>query len=345
MYLFRQKGRHHWHIRWDQGGERHEVSTGTDDRLQAERIRLALREARERAVDSRRVDALLRSVYPEHRSRTVPMDQALEIYQAAAGDSPRTRTVASHWRQFAAWCLAKRPGVTALQDVDVAVCRAYAAGQQGAPPKTVANRVRDCARLWRVVAPEAGIALDPWKGVRLSVAAARPARALTQLEFDALLAATAGTEYAGAILVGWYTGLRYRDCAHLHWASVMDGALEIRPHKTAAHGIEVRIPLHARLAAYLEGLPRRGEWVFPELQESYGRRGTARRFAQACRAAGVSHTGITFHSLRHAFVTRLAEAGVPEDVRRRLAGHSSAATHDRYAHDSVAQREAISRLS
>ena len=343
MYLFRQAGRNHWQIRWKQAGKRHEVSSGTEDRLEAERVLLAMREAVERRAGSRRVEELLRSVFPEHRSKAVPLDQAAALYAGQVVASTHTRKVASHWGQFARWCLAHRPGVADLQDVDVAVCRAFAAAQIGAA-KTVANRVRDCARLWRVVAPLAGLAADPWRGMRLSVAAATPGRALTVAECDALLAATAGTEYHGAILVGLYTGLRYNDIAHLTWSEIGPEAIRLRPRKTQAHGIAVAIPLHPRLGAYLAALPRPGADVFPDLAESYLRRGTARRFMQACRAAGVPHKGITFHSLRHTFVTRLAEAGVPEDVRRRLAGHSNAVTHDRYAHDLEAQRAAIGRL-
>ena len=62
------------------------------------------------------------------------------------------------------------------------------------------------------------------------------------------------------------------------------------------------------------------------------------------RAAGISHDGITFHSLRHTFVTRLADAGVPESVRRQLVGHSNAATHDRYDHSTDPARLAIDAL-
>lgn len=343
MHLFRQSGRRRWQIRWKAAGVRRQVSTGTDDRLQAERVLLALREAVERQAGSRRVEELLRAVYPEHRTRAVSLEQAAELYRGEVTDSQRTRLVASHWQGFASWCLRSRPGVTDLQDVDAAVCRAFAAAQKGAP-KTVANRVRDCARLWRVVAPVAGLSTDPWRMVRVATAPAQPGRALRQDELDALLKATAGTEYHGALLVGWYTGLRYRDVANLRWDAIVDGAIDLRPHKTVAHAIAVWIPLHDALKAYLAGLPRVEPWVFPELAAGYAKRGTARLFAKACRAAGVPHKGITFHSLRHAFVSRLAEAGVPEDVRRRLAGHSNAATHDRYTHDLEAQRAAIGKL-
>jgi integrase len=39
-----------------------------------------------------------------------------------------------------------------------------------------------------------------------------------------------------------------------------------------------------------------------------------------------------YHSLRHSFVSRLANLEVLPDVRRQLAGHSSDEIHRRYVH-------------
>ena len=40
----------------------------------------------------------------------------------------------------------------------------------------------------------------------------------------------------------------------------------------------------------------------------------------------------TFHSLRHAFVSRMANAGISEDVRASLAGHADPKETTRYSH-------------
>ena len=40
----------------------------------------------------------------------------------------------------------------------------------------------------------------------------------------------------------------------------------------------------------------------------------------------------TFHSLRHSFNSALANAGVSEEVRMKLTGHSSKAMNARYTH-------------
>ena len=44
----------------------------------------------------------------------------------------------------------------------------------------------------------------------------------------------------------------------------------------------------------------------------------------------------TFHSLRHSFNSALANAGVAEEIRMKLTGHSSKAMNERYTHLQVA---------
>ena len=40
------------------------------------------------------------------------------------------------------------------------------------------------------------------------------------------------------------------------------------------------------------------------------------------------------HSFRHTFITKLAEAGVPRELRMAIAGHEGSDAHDRYTHAS-----------
>jgi integrase len=52
-----------------------------------------------------------------------------------------------------------------------------------------------------------------------------------------------------------------------------------------------------------------------------------------------------FHSLRHSFVSRLANAEVSADVRKQIVGHSSDEIHQRYVHLELAlQKSALSKL-
>ena len=49
-------------------------------------------------------------------------------------------------------------------------------------------------------------------------------------------------------------------------------------------------------------------------------------------AAGITDPSITFHSWRHTFRTRLAEAGVSDDLAKRLGGWTNDKIIERYDH-------------
>ena len=52
-----------------------------------------------------------------------------------------------------------------------------------------------------------------------------------------------------------------------------------------------------------------------------------------------------FHSLRHTFVSELANADVPSDVRRQISGHNDEKIHERYTHLGLeTKRRALAHL-
>ena len=64
------------------------------------------------------------------------------------------------------------------------------------------------------------------------------------------------------------------------------------------------------------------------------KRGKGRRFKM-----------LGFHSLRHTFVSELANADVPADVRRQISGHNDEKIHERYTHlDPRPKRRALTNL-
>jgi hypothetical protein len=63
MYLYRQSGRLTWQIRWWAKGLKRQVSTGSPDRNDAERILLTMREATQGRADERRIETLLRAAF------------------------------------------------------------------------------------------------------------------------------------------------------------------------------------------------------------------------------------------------------------------------------------------
>lgn len=340
VYLFKQKGRHTWQIRWWADGVKRQTSTGTADRAKAELVLLSMRMAVRGQAAEDTVERLLRAAFPGRASAGIDLDEAIAEYQRERGNTHRAQLVVWRWKAFCRWVAACRPGIRTLQAIDPACTRAFAESLVDRASGTRAGIVHACAAFYRVVAPLHSIVADPWKGIRVPVVTSAR-RDLTQDECRALIGAATG-DYRLALVIGIFTGLRYGDIAHLSWDQVDGGCIRIEPSKTKRRGTRVSIPLHPDI---LDALPPRATgYIMPELARTYGKTHYATRFADLCTAAGIDSAGISFHSLRHTFITRLAEAHVPREVRMRLAGHSSADTHDDYTHDAVAQRRAVEAL-
>jgi len=94
------------------------------------------------------------------------------------------------------------------------------------------------------------------------------------------------------------------------------------------------------------------------LRGTGGNRGLSAQFQRVMQSAGVySDRGIEkkgkgrqfrtlgFHSLGHTFVSELANADVPADVRRQISGHNDEKIHERYTHlDVETKRRALAHL-
>ena len=63
------------------------------------------------------------------------------------------------------------------------------------------------------------------------------------------------------------------------------------------------------------------------------------------KGKGRGFAAFSFHSLRHSFISRLANADITADVRKEIVGHTSDDIHRRYTHlDLTTQQRALDRL-
>jgi integrase len=156
----------------------------------------------------------------------------------------------------------------------------------------------------------------------------------------------AGEDWRGAILFAFYTGARLQDVANLRWESIdlHKKLISYIPRKTRGR---VFVPIHPELESYLLNLPapESGKaFLFPKLaghDTSPLSKAFGRIMAQAKIKGGISRTAskegrtvrtLTFHSLRHSFNSAMANAGVAEEIRMKLAGHSTREVHAKYTH-------------
>lgn len=172
-------------------------------------------------------------------------------------------------------------------------------------------------------------------------------------------------DWKTTIMIGALTGLRLGDTCNLRWSSVdlVAKVLRVRPEKTKRQAKDVVIPLHPDLEARLLALPgsdNPAAFISPSLAgvKIGGRSGLSRQFQRIMEEAGIDNetlaggdgkgrrmSALGFHSLRHYYVSALAEAGVAQDVRMALAGHSSAKVSELYTHRGLATlTQAVAKL-
>lgn len=114
-------------------------------------------------------------------------------------------------------------------------------------------------------------------------------------------------------------GCRREELTHLRWAEVDFTWRSLRlGDKTEDERI---VPLTPHVAALIEALPRRNEWVFSSLASESGRLAEPRyAHNQAVKNAGLPH--LTLHGLRRSFATLSEWVEMPAGIGAQIQGHA-----------------------
>jgi integrase len=144
-------------------------------------------------------------------------------------------------------------------------------------------------------------------------------------------------DFKWGALLGLYTGARLREIAQLDMGDIRQEGdiwyIDINadaPNKSLkTHAAKRRVPLHSELIrlGFLDWVATKpeGQRLFLSFsfnaKEGYGRN-LGRWFNTVfLPGLGLKESGLVFHSLRHTMVTRLAQAGVPEQLYQEIVGH------------------------
>ncbi len=171
-------------------------------------------------------------------------------------------------------------------------------------------------------------------------------------------------EWKTCIQVGFYTGVRLGDAVGMPLSAFDFEAhvLKLRPQKTSRKKRDLIIPLHPQLEAHILDTPveDKQESLCPTLakRKVSGKYGLSIQFHKIMAEADIKQETIaaggksghefnkfTFHSLRHSFISEMANAGIAPDVRQLLAGHSDDRSHAVYTHTQIdTLRAAVKKL-
>jgi integrase len=194
---------------------------------------------------------------------------------------------------------------------------------------------------------------NPCKGVkRFDVAAGTPSCLSWEDEELLMAAAWNGPDYLPRLIqLGTGTGMRQCEMRHLRKEDVdlVRGTLYVTDTKWKNDPRRTKgIPLSSEIVEMLREWMSltSSEWVFPSPQDA--RRPIAQptinqALTYACQRAKIKTIG--FHALRHAFGTRLGEAGERLEVIAELMGHSKIEMTRVYVHPSLgSKKEAVKKV-
>ena len=231
--------------------------------------------------------------------------------------------------------LAAGLGDCELADVKPAAVKAWHGARAGVvAPATLAVDTVVVQRLFRSAVKEELLPTDPTEALD-RVPVDRQAKALDATWAGAHQAVSehADEPYRAALLLILQSGVRIGELLHLRWQDVTEGGLDVRPHdgwKPKSSASCRRIPQTAEAVeclSVLKGCARNG-YVCD--MRSQAEKHLRQALARACEAAGIAPLKV--HDLRHLFITHHAEINTHIEVVRKLAGHASVTTTQRYFH-------------
>lgn len=354
----------YWQCKVVVNGVPHYKATGTASKVEAKKIleefarpfmassdveRLESIEARIKAKETEAAES-------ESDYSNVRLDLVLDRYYATANArqvSDDTRALYERYlTKMTTWAKDNAPDVKKVKDVDKAFAERFL---EWLKPSVSAGYFNCALAMLRKVWKEFGrlskhrcFKENPWDGYRYKTADLSVKRPLTQDEIARLFKAIDDPDTRTLFSIGLYTGLRLVDCCKLKWKDVdlERRLMKVTPVKTRRYGVSVTIPMHPVLWTELKtrsmALAEPGsesEYVCPSLVRWYDNGRGHDRLGKVFDKAGIGRkadgrVAVSFHSLRHTFVSMSVSAGVPLDVVRQIVGHASTKMTEHYSHAS-----------
>jgi len=205
---------------------------------------------------------------------------------------------------------------------------------------------------------------NPAMGVELPNGRSLKKRFFSAEQVDLLLDHAPDREWHRLIRLAYYTGARLGDLKDLRRSEIdlVRRILTFTPKKQrrSKEPESLTIPLHPDVIGDLGDLDPTSEYIFPTLSKKSvgGKTGLSLTFRGIIDAAGIPYESclpkgprgrrvysLGFHSLRRTFNSLLANANVPQEIRKKLVGQASDEVNDMYTDfQTQTLRDAVHRL-
>ncbi len=359
-WLYRQNKSQYWWIGYRINGRQYLRSTRETDRTEAEKLLAQFGTIQEANRAGRLTEEFYLALTQQQQLRRIVLKAAIEEWlteckgSTAAGTLRRYREIAKAFLSF----LKAGDGRPFLNDITAEEIRSFLVTVRADRAAKTVNLYRGALYTFFSRALQNGLLkANPVMAVKRfkASAAEKLERRPYTLEEVALIYDKAPDDFwRYMILGGFYTGLRLGDLICLSWGAVDWERNQI--HLTAIKtGRVLHIPLAKPLLSRLKALKVKAgkvgpsDPIWPKQAKHYQAQG-ARRFSHVFYSqilypcglvplrngkrskAGRAGSSVTFHSLRHTFVSLLKVTGSSQSVAKELAGHSSDQVNDLYTH-------------
>jgi len=363
-WLFTQPGSKNWWVGYRFNGKQYRSSTKTPDRHQAEQALAKFRtlyQAKQAGILDEVYEALSGTQNQSQDSLRTTIDLWLDECKSnvAAKTHERYSEVADDFCKFLNADAVK----PLLKDVQRDIVADYLRRRKArTSPQTARLSRTILGGFFNYAVDNEKIPKSPVpssKSLKLTQRAAedtKTRRPLTLAELKTVFEKCPNEFWQYMVLSGFFLGQRMGDLICLTWGAV-DFKDEVARLVQAKTGKSVEVPLHPALLQFLikrktaTGKVPAAEPIWPEKAELYRRQGSKafsnefyddvllpsglvppRTHKKTKRADNETRkvNAVSFHSLRHTFVSLLKATGATQAVAKELAGHSSDAISDHY---------------
>lgn len=374
-WLYKQAGSTNWWIGYRLNGKQYLRSTKTEDKkeAQAQLERLKLLDQAHRAGSL--TDEFFRIATASKGTNETFSAWVKQWIGECKDLSPRTLEKYNETIKEFGEHLHADEAAPLLRDVRPEAISAYIRQKRSATSTATARICRKVLRsFFSYAVDNQALQINPvpsGKSLKLTKESDRIRRAFTLEELRTLHTKAPTPFWKYMVMAGFYLGQRMGDLICLPWGAVdlESNVIRLTARKT---GRAMHIPLRPELREFLADLKHKAGQVKPadpiwrDECQRYEKRGAGpfsnefyddvllpaglvpKRTHQAAKSgrSGQRQTSaISFHCLRHTFVSMLKLSGGSQAVAKELAGHSSDAVSDLYTHvDEASMAKAIKKL-
>ncbi|MFN7141507.1 MAG: tyrosine-type recombinase/integrase [Limisphaerales bacterium] len=362
-WLYKRPGSANWWIGWRANGKQFLKSTEETEKAKAEK-KLAEFEFLEKAKrDGKLTQAFVESITArpmQHKTLKAALDEWLLECEGAT--SPQTvkkyRSIANEITDF----LKATEKGPLLGDVETEEIRGFLTFKRSYVSANTVNQNRKVLSIFFIRCLKNSLIKSnpvlPIKKFKAGQDEQTNRRALTMEELKTVFDKCPNDFWRYMVKAGFYSGMRMGDLITLRWGEIdfEQNAIQRITGKTKKR---VKIPIAAPLRDILcrlkaqAGKVKASDYLWPEQAATYQRHGSnvfsnefydevltpaglasprSHQKQKKGRAAKRNYTGVSFHSLRHTFISFLKITGSNNAVAKELVGHSSDAVNNLYTH-------------